>query len=94
MIERVTHRRGLPVTPLSSPTVGSMGKTGFWRTFRPIIDLSKCNRCLLCWVFCPEACIKRGKDDTPEIDYDYCKGCGICAHECRLGAIRMEREEA
>ena len=24
-----------------------------------------------------------------EIDYDYCKGCGICAAECPCGAIDM-----
>ncbi len=27
-----------------------------------------------------------------EIDYDYCKGCGICGEECPCGAIRMEPE--
>jgi pyruvate ferredoxin oxidoreductase delta subunit len=28
-----------------------------------------------------------------EIDYDYCKGCGICVHECPADAIRMVQEE-
>ena len=28
-----------------------------------------------------------------EIDYDYCKGCGICAAECPCGAIAMVPEE-
>ena len=27
-----------------------------------------------------------------EIDYDYCKGCGLCAAECPCGAIEMEPE--
>jgi Pyruvate/2-oxoacid:ferredoxin oxidoreductase delta subunit len=26
------------------------------------------------------------------IDYDYCKGCGLCAAECPCGAIVMEAE--
>jgi pyruvate ferredoxin oxidoreductase delta subunit len=27
-----------------------------------------------------------------EVDLYHCKGCGICAHECRKGAIRMVEE--
>jgi len=86
-------RKELPLTPLSLPTVGSMGKTGSWRTFCPEINYSKCTRCTLCWVFCPDAAITRGEDDSPKIDYDYCKGCGICANECPTKAITMKREE-
>jgi pyruvate ferredoxin oxidoreductase delta subunit len=86
-------RKDLPITPLSKPTVGAMGKTGSWRTFRPEINHSKCTRCTLCWVYCPDAAITRGEDDSPEIDYDYCKGCGICANECPTKAITMKREE-
>ena len=33
------------------------------------------------------------KEKEIEIDYDYCKGCGICAEECPADAIVMEREE-
>jgi len=86
-------REDLPITPLSVPSVGSMGKTGGWRTFRPVIDYSKCTRCLFCWIYCPEGAIDRGEDDTPQIDYEYCKGCGICANECPTKAIKMEREK-
>jgi Pyruvate/2-oxoacid:ferredoxin oxidoreductase delta subunit len=28
-----------------------------------------------------------------KIDYDYCKGCGICAQECPAKAIRMVAEQ-
>jgi len=86
-------RKDLPITPLSFPTVGSMGKTGSWRTFCPEINYSKCTKCTLCWVYCPDAAITRGEDDSPRIDYDYCKGCGICANECPTKAITMKREE-
>jgi pyruvate ferredoxin oxidoreductase delta subunit len=90
--QNVKKSNKLDVTPLSRPKIGGMGKTGFWRTFRPTIKKEKCTRCLLCWIYCPDACIKRGADDTVEIDYEYCKGCGICANECRVGAIEMKRE--
>ncbi|HEX17565.1 MAG: ferredoxin [Thermoplasmata archaeon] len=69
-----------------------MGKTGSWRVFKPVLDKEKCVRCLRCWIFCPEGAIKRLDDDSVEIDYDYCKGCGICARECKVKAIVMERE--
>jgi 2-oxoacid:acceptor oxidoreductase delta subunit (pyruvate/2-ketoisovalerate family) len=31
-------------------------------------------------------------DEKANIDYDYCKGCGICANECPVKAIDMRRE--
>ena len=37
-------------------------KTGSWRTFRPAIDKGKCNKCRLCYVYCPEPAI------SPEIE--------------------------
>lgn len=85
--------REMPLTALSNPTVGSMGKTGSWRTYRPEIDHSRCTKCTLCWIYCPDAAITRQDDDSPKIDYDYCKGCGICANECPTKAILMKREE-
>jgi len=64
-------------------------KTGSWRTEKPIKVDEKCTNCDLCWLFCPEGCIERG---SYAVDYEYCKGCGICARECRPGALTMERE--
>lgn len=66
-------------------------KTGSWRVFRPEIHVRSCTYCLLCWLYCPEGCIKQ-RDGTLLIDYDYCKGCGICAKECKVGSITMVRE--
>jgi len=80
------------VTTISYPKKGAQGKTGNWRVFRPVLDKSKCVNCLQCWMFCPEATIIRNKDDTISIDYEYCKGCGICANVCKVKAITMERE--
>ena len=81
--------------PVSRPVEGSVGSTGIWRSFRPVIDQEKCKRCLLCWLYCPETAIKRVGEDHMQvvIDYTYCKGCGICANECPFKAITMVREE-
>jgi 2-oxoacid:acceptor oxidoreductase gamma subunit (pyruvate/2-ketoisovalerate family)/2-oxoacid:acceptor oxidoreductase delta subunit (pyruvate/2-ketoisovalerate family) len=65
-------------------------KTGSWKVFHPEYDKEKCTMCNFCWFYCPEGCIYR-KDDCMEFDMDYCKGCGICANECPVEAIRMVR---
>ena len=69
-----------------------MGKTGSWRVFRPVLDESKCVKCLRCWIYCPEGSIKRKKDDSVEINFDYCKGCGVGADQCPTKTIKMKRE--
>jgi 2-oxoacid:acceptor oxidoreductase delta subunit (pyruvate/2-ketoisovalerate family) len=48
-----------------------------------------CNACDNCWVFCPDIAIKR-KDGEYHVDYDYCKGCGICVNECPRDAIHLK----
>jgi len=65
-------------------------ETGSWRSLKPIIDEKKCTGCELCWLYCPDAAISKGK--LPKIDYKYCKGCGICANECPVKAIIMVAE--
>jgi len=67
--------------------------TGDWRTFRPVKDPSKCTKCLLCHMVCPDSAIKYNKQTMDvEFDYNYCKGCGICANECNSKAIKMVKE--
>ncbi|MBR1735086.1 MAG: FAD-dependent oxidoreductase, partial [Alphaproteobacteria bacterium] len=48
-----------------------------------------CFHCDNCYGFCPDSAIKKSEDGTLTIDYEYCKGCGICASECPCGAIKM-----
>lgn len=50
-----------------------------------------CNICHTCWILCPDASI-REINGKISVDYDYCKGCGICAEECPRGAIVIEEE--
>jgi len=51
-----------------------------------------CNVCGNCWLFCPDTCIF-SRNGEYEINYDYCKGCGVCTNECPCNAIMMIVEE-
>jgi len=66
-------------------------KTGTWRTERPIFKHDACNDCRICVICCPDACIF-GQDSVYDADLDFCKGCGICAHECPVNDIEMVLE--
>ena len=53
-----------------------------------------CNHCDNCYIFCSDlAVIKQKGKIRNTIDYDHCKGCGVCAEECPRDCIYMEREE-
>jgi len=67
-------------------------KTGDWRAFRPFVKTEKCVNCLLCWIYCPDSAIVR-REKWVEVNYDYCKGCGICSKECPKEAISMVEEQ-
>ena len=81
---------------IQKPVIGEAGKTGTWSKLKPVIDLDKCIpaksgkfACFNCWLHCPEGVVSR--KIPPEIDYNYCKGCGICMEECPVNAITMEK---
>jgi 2-oxoacid:acceptor oxidoreductase delta subunit (pyruvate/2-ketoisovalerate family) len=61
---------------------------------RRCLSCGNCFECDNCYGVCPDnAVIKLGPGKRFEINYDYCKGCGICAAECPCGAIDMVPEE-
>ena len=80
---------------LSAPTIHAGAtsvkvKTGLWRTMRPVIDYTRCNRCWwVCSTFCPDSAITVNAQSVPEIDYDHCKGCLICVAKCPPHAIEV-----
>ncbi|MDA8155070.1 MAG: 4Fe-4S binding protein [Actinomycetota bacterium] len=71
-------------------------KTGSWRSFRPRWIEENCIQCLFCWLYCPDMAVKVVEGKMTGFDYDFCKGCGVCARECpgKKGqkAIVMEPE--
>jgi 2-oxoacid:acceptor oxidoreductase delta subunit (pyruvate/2-ketoisovalerate family) len=62
---------------------------------RRCLSCGNCFSCDNCYGVCPDnAVIKLGAPgELYEIDYDYCKGCGICVAECPCGAIEMVPEQ-
>ena len=61
---------------------------------RRCLSCGNCFECDNCYGVCPDnAVIKLGPGKRFQFNYDYCKGCGICAAECPCGAIRMVPEE-
>ena len=89
----------LETARLSAPTIYAAAnsvevRTGLWRTLRPVIDYSRCNRCWwVCSTFCPDGAIAVSADGQPQIDYDHCKGCMICVAQCPPHAIAAIPED-
>jgi formate dehydrogenase beta subunit len=56
-----------------------------------------CGNCLTCdncWTLCPDSAVLKTDEVALDgsyyvFDYDYCKGCGLCATECPSGYILM-----
>ncbi|HET6211736.1 MAG TPA: FAD-dependent oxidoreductase [Micromonosporaceae bacterium] len=61
---------------------------------RRCLSCGNCFECDNCYGMCPDnAIVKLGPGLRFAIDYDFCKGCGICVTECPAGAIEMRPEE-
>ena len=60
---------------------------------RRCLSCGNCFECDNCYGVCPDnAVVKLGPGKRFRFDYDYCKGCGVCAAECPCGAIEMVPE--
>jgi 2-oxoacid:acceptor oxidoreductase delta subunit (pyruvate/2-ketoisovalerate family) len=60
---------------------------------RRCLSCGNCFECDNCYGVCPDnAVIKLGPGKRFQFNYDYCKGCGLCAAECPCGAIQMVPE--
>lgn len=64
---------------------------------RRCLSCGNCMACDNCWVLCPDSAVLKTKEQAADgshyiFDYDYCKGCGLCAHECPVGYIGMVKD--
>jgi Pyruvate/2-oxoacid:ferredoxin oxidoreductase delta subunit len=60
---------------------------------RRCLSCGNCFECDNCYGLCPDnAVVKLGAGARYRFDYDFCKGCALCALECPCGAIAMVPE--
>lgn len=79
---------------ISKAGSSAANKTGSWRVDkRPKFLRKNCIACRMCVFICPEGIISGKEKNTFECDFDYCKGCGICAAICPKKDIEMVAEK-
>jgi formate dehydrogenase beta subunit len=57
-----------------------------------------CMACDNCWTLCPDNAVIKTVDKASDgshyvFDYEFCKGCGVCAKECPCGYIGMAADD-
>jgi len=73
---------------------GGLNETNALYEARRCLSCGNCFECDNCYGVCPDnAVIKLGSGKRFQFNYDYCKGCGMCATECPCGAIAMIDED-
>jgi 2-oxoacid:acceptor oxidoreductase delta subunit (pyruvate/2-ketoisovalerate family) len=73
---------------------GGLDETNALFEARRCLSCGNCFESDNCYGVCPDnAVIKHGPGKRFDINYDYCKGCGICVAECPSGSIKMVPED-
>ena len=94
-------REGMPQIPDEARRIASFDEVNLGFSGEIVIQEAErcfacgtCSLCENCYTFCPDGSVWReDPHEHFEIDYEFCKGCGICAHECPSRFIEMVREE-
>jgi 2-oxoacid:acceptor oxidoreductase delta subunit (pyruvate/2-ketoisovalerate family) len=92
---REKESKGLPKERIRGYTevTSTLTENAASREAERCFSCGTCNECENCYIFCPDASIlKKGKKISKQVDYDFCKGCGICFVECPRRAISLEEE--
>jgi pyruvate ferredoxin oxidoreductase delta subunit len=80
-----------------APTNSYAASVADWRSIKPVYNRDICIDCQNCWVFCPDTSIVSRDKIMIGIDYDHCKGCGVCVEVCPTNPKSLwmfnEREE-
>lgn len=95
-------RPAAPVLPVDqrsaeAEVTGSLHKSDVVGEGQRCLSCGNCMTCDNCWTLCPDVAVLKtrateGDGTGYAFDYDYCKGCGLCAHECPTAYIVMENE--
>jgi NADPH-dependent glutamate synthase beta subunit-like oxidoreductase len=75
--------------------VGGLDESTALYEARRCLSCGNCFSCDNCYGVCPDNAVMKLDGPPGEryaIDYDYCKGCGLCAAECPCGAIELVPE--
>jgi len=65
-----------------SPNNSFTASVADWRIEKPIFNKNYCIDCQFCWIYCPDVSIVSRDKKMMGVDYDHCKGCGICVEVC------------
>ena len=63
-------------------TNSRMDSVSGWRSIKPVYNEDFCIHCQYCWVYCPDMSIISLDKKFSHVDYQHCKGCGICVDVC------------
>jgi NADPH-dependent glutamate synthase beta subunit-like oxidoreductase len=76
---------------------GDIGRAAAMAEAQRCLSCGNCLACDNCWTLCPDNAVIKTQELASDgshyvFDLDYCKGCGLCAHECPTGYIQMVPE--
>ncbi|MGB0748432.1 MAG: FAD-dependent oxidoreductase [Magnetospiraceae bacterium] len=93
----------VPVLPVpdrtdASEIEGSLTRAQVTEEGNRCFSCGNCLACDNCWTLCPDNAVIKTVDLARDgshyvFDYEFCKGCGLCATECPCGYIQMEVDE-